>query len=337
MPLSSKRPLPAQAAHVFAAQDIRVTSGANQGDALAPAAQCEAGDVYQLARNAEAHRMLLTTQETGTIGQTIAAGSEIGLEGETINLVSRHVLMAPDGDIVDIFLIRHNPSQSLYALPLSPLAQRTEYTLLERHDDPGDLRLSDLICVAFCTGTLITLAGGAQRPIEMLRPNDRILTRDNGPQPLLFVGKATLRALGSFAPVVISAGTLGNDGDLVVSPHHRIFLYQRGENRLGETAELLVQAKHLVDNESVWRREGGYADYYSLVFERHEIIYAEGIPCESLMVSEATLGLISPELAQNLRAGFPELSHNPHFGTEASRAALARIGRASLFKGRPKP
>jgi hypothetical protein len=326
-------PLPGQAAHVFAAEAVRVTSGANHGDPLGPAEAAVAGDVYQLDRRAAPLRLVLAGG-LGDAGQQVAAGSALGAPGEAVALVARHVLIAPDGDTVDILLIALAESGRHYALPLSPMAPRTDYTLLESHRDPGTVRLSDLICVAFVTGTLITLAGGAQRAIEALHPGDRVLTRDSGPQPLRFVGKATVRALGSFAPVVISAGTLGNEGDLVVSPHHRVFLYQRGAQRLGETAELLVQAKHLVDGESVWRREGGHVDYYSLVFDRHEIIYAEGIPCESLQVNEATLRLMPDDLADDLRKRFPGLSHHPHFGTEAGRAELDPAARAAIFRKR---
>lgn len=325
----SAAPLPGQAAHVFDAGAIKVTSGANHGDALGLAEASLPGDVYQLERGARALRLVLAT-DNGE--QLVAEGSEIGAPGDAVTLLARHVLMAPDGDTVDILIIAHVPSGRRLALPLSPIAPRADYTLIESHCDPGSVRLSDLICVAFCTGTLITLAGGAQRAIEALRPGERVLTRDSGPQPLRFVGKATLRALGSFAPVVISAGTLGNEGDLVVSPHHRIFLYQRGARRLGDTAELLVQAKHLVDGESVWRREGGYVDYYALVFDRHEIIYAEGIPCESLQVNEATLRLMPEDLAESLRAEFPGLSHRPHFGTEAGRGELGDAARKVLLR-----
>ena len=326
-------PVPGQAAHVFDADAIVVTSGANHGDALGLAENALPGDVYQLARGARAERLVLATD---TAGQVVAAGSDIGAPGDAVALLARHVLMAPDGDTVDILIVEYLPNGRRLALPMSPIAARCDYTLIESYDNPGTVRLSDLICVAFCTGTLITLAGGAQRAIEALRPGDRVLTRDSGPQPLRFVGKATLRALGSFAPVVISAGTLGNEGDLVVSPHHRVFLYQRGARRLAGTAELLVQAKHLVDGESVWRREGGYVVYYSLVFDRHEIIYAEGIPCESLQVSEATLRLMPEALAENLRAEFPNLSHRPHFGTEAGRGELDANARATLFRKRER-
>ena len=319
--------LPKRSVQVFEADLIWVTSGANQGDGLDLAPACEPGDIYQLDREAVAHRLVLAEGA----GQRIGAGSDIGTPGEAITLVARHVMMTPEGDSVDILLIRAE-SGALLALPLSPIAPRIDYTLIEAHEDPGEARLADLVCVAFTTGTMITLAGGAQSPIENLRPGDRVLTRDSGPQPVRLIARATLRALGSFAPVVIPAGLLGNEGDLVVSPHHRIFLYRRGERRLGETSEILVQAKHLVDGEHVWRREGGYVDYYALVFDRHEIVYAEGIPVESLQVSAATLSLMPEELTEEIRARLPGLTHKPHFGTEAGRELLDRVGRATLFR-----
>jgi hypothetical protein len=328
--MTSSRSLPPQVVHVFEADQIWVTSGANQGDGLGLAAESQAGDVYQLDRAAQPLRLLIAAGADS--GQRICAGSQVGAEGDRIALLARHVMITPDGDTVDILLIRNDDAQTLYALPLSPIAPRVEYTLIEALEDPGDVRLSDLVCIAFTTGTLITLAGGAQRAIETLAPGDRVLTRDSGPQPVRLVAKATLRALGSFAPVVISAGTLGNESDLVVAPHHRVFLYRRGEKRLGDTAEILVQAKHLVDGEHVWRREGGYVDYYALVFDHHEIVYAEGVPVESLQVSEATLSLMPEELTAEIRARLPNLDHTPHFGTEAGRDMLDRVGRMALFK-----
>ena len=66
--------------------------------------------------------------------------------------------------------------------------------------------------------TRITMATGAQVPVEDLRPGDRILTRDDGPQPLRWIGQRTTRASGLFAPVLIRAGTLNNARDLVVAP-----------------------------------------------------------------------------------------------------------------------
>ena len=328
--MSSPHALPPQTVHVYEADLVWVTSGANQGDGLGPADLCQPGDIYQLDREARPLRLRIQADETGR--QSIGPGSHVGAEGDTLTLLARHLMITPEGDTVDILLIRHDPAQVFYALPLSPIGPRIDYTLLEAMENPGDVRLSDLVCIAFTTGTLITMAGGAQRPIETLAPGDRVLTRDNGPQPVRLVAKTTLRALGSFAPVVISAGTLGNEADLVVAPHHRVFLYRRGEKRLGDTSEILVQAKHLVDGEHVWRREGGYVDYYALVFDRHEIVYAEGIPAESLQVSEATLSLMPEALTAEIRARLPNLKHTPHFGTEAGRDLLEMLGREALFR-----
>jgi len=115
-----------------------------------------------------------------------------------------------------------------------------------------------------------------------------------------------------------------------------MFLYQR-ERRAGlKTSELLVQAKHLVDGERVFLREGGFADYFSLVFDKHEIIYAEGVPAESLMVNDATVSRLPGDLSADVRERFPGLSQNQHFGTEAGRQFLAAVGPKSLYKTRSK-
>ncbi|GGH57252.1 hypothetical protein GCM10011341_26480 [Frigidibacter albus] len=326
--------LPGLAAQVFPADVLQVVAGANQGDGVAEPDLCEAGDIYRLHRSARPLRLMLCPQTGDGQAQTVAEGSDIGAPGDRVTLLSLLTLMAPDADKLEVLVIRHDASDRHFALPLSPVAPRTDYTLLTVSPPPPDVRLSDMVCVSFTRGTMIAMAGGAQKPVEQLVVGDRVLTRDNGPQAIRWLGHATLRASGSFAPVVISRGTLGNAGDLIVSQHHRIFLYQRGEQRVGGTAELLVQAKHLVDGESIWLREGGFVDYFSLVFDHHEIIYAEGIPCESLLVSEATLSLLPQAFSAEVRARFPGLSQRQHFGTEASRTALDAIGRDALLRGR---
>lgn len=324
--------VPGYPAHVFGAEAIRAILGANQGDPIGPAEYCEPGDVYQLRGGTEAQLLML--RQTGETGgsQTIVAGSEIGRPGETVTLLSQLTLMAPDGERVEMLILTHEASGRDFALPLSPILARTDYALIATQDPPENVRLADIVCVSFTPGTLITLAGGRQIPIETLRPGDKVLTRDAGPQPVRWIGRARLRAVGGFAPVVITKGTLGNTGDLIVSQHHRIFLYQRGTERVGRTAELLVQAKHLVDGDRVYLREGGHADYLSLIFDRHEIVFAEGIAAESLMVNEATLRLLPDDLAEEVRTRFPGLYHTQHFGTEATRRALDEIGRQSLFR-----
>jgi len=334
--------IPHHSCQVFRADDIIVTSGANLGDGLDDLETACPGDVYQLLPGSVAEGLLLVRgaqaadEATDSRQMTVAPGSPLGEMSDLIVLCARLTLMTSEGDRVEMLALRHVPHDRpeddlLYMLPLSPMAAQADYTLLRIEDDPGPVRLSDIVCVSLGRGTRITLADGRQAAIESLSIGDRVLTRDHGPQPVRWIGKATLRAVGGFAPVVITAGAMGNSGDLIVSQHHRMFLYLRHRNSLVETSELLVQAKHLVDDESVFLRAGGFVDYFSLVFDRHEIIYAEGIPAESLLVNEATLAHLPDMLAGEVRLRFPQLSQHQHFGTEANRRLLDAIGRDTLL------
>lgn len=325
-------PLPDHACQVFDANAIFVSFGANLGDGLEGPEEVSPGDIYELDPEAKALRLVVTRHVGGA--QAVAQGSDIGHPGDPVHLEARYALMGSDGTQVDLLVLVAGGAR--LALPLSPMAAQTGYTLIGIEPAPPDLSLSDLLCVSFGAGTLITLASGAQRAIEALQPGDRVLTRDHGAQPLRWVGRATLRAVGSFAPVVIAAGTLGNAGNLIVSQHHRMFLYQRNRTPGLPTAELLVQAKHLVDGSSIFIREGGFVNFFSLVFDRHEIIYAEGVPAESLMVTEAIVSRLPPELAEDVRQTFPGLSQNQHFGTEAGRQVLDEIGRERLLPKTPR-
>lgn len=318
---------PAQTCQVFAAEEIFVTQGVNAGDGLLPPDEVCPGDLYELDPGARPVRLALRL--TGS-GQCIAAGSEVGRPGDPVRLIGRYRLMDLEAATVELLLMEVAGGRCL-ALPMSPMGPGREYTLLSVEDAPEDVALADLVCVSLARGTRITLGDGRQKRIEALVPGDVILTRDHGRQPLRWLGRATLRAAGAFAPVVIGRDRLGNAGDLIVSQHHRIFLYQRERCAGLPTSEVLVQAKHLVDGETVFVREGGFVDYFSLVFDRHEIVYAEGIPCESLMVNEATVTRLPPELAEEVRARFPGLAQSQHFGTEAGRQLLDEIGRERLL------
>jgi len=324
-PGTAPAPLATHLARVFAGPDLFVSSGANLGDGLGEAGELCPGDIYELDSGAAPLRLALARPAVGGCDRhVVAPGSDIGAPGDPVVLTARLMLMAPDGQKVDLLVLRHG-IDALYVLPLTPIAPRTEYTLLATEDPPDDLHLADLICLSFHRGTRIALSTGAQIAIEALKPGTLVLTRDHGPQPVRWIGRTTLRARGAFAPVVITRGVMGNEADLIVGPHHRLFLYQRDRLPGIAAAELLVQAQHLVDGDTVFRREGGFAEYFSLVFDRHEIIYAEGIPVESLMVNDTTVAALPAELAEAVRAQLPGLSQQQHFGVEPDEAQLGAL------------
>ena len=132
----------------------------------------------------------------------------------------------------------------------------------------------------FTRGTLIATPEGP-RLIEDLQPGDFVLTLDHGPQPLILISRAIFAATGRNAPVRIRKGALGNDADLIVSQQHRMLIGDwRAELFFGE-AEVLVAAKHLVNGDTIHLLPGGEVEYFHLLFEKHQIVWAEGIPSES--------------------------------------------------------
>jgi len=132
----------------------------------------------------------------------------------------------------------------------------------------------------FVAGTRIAVPGGEMRA-EAIVPGDLVETLDHGPQAVRWVGRRRVRGNGRFAPVRIAAGAMGNDRDLLVSPQHRMLVRGwRAELLLGEP-EVLVAASHLVGLPGVSREPVAMVEYVHILLDRHEIVFAEGVPSES--------------------------------------------------------
>ena len=139
--------------------------------------------------------------------------------------------------------------------------------------------------VCFTSGTQILTPRG-EVPIDLLRPGDLVCTQDNGPQPVLWIasrtlGRAALQAAPHLAPILIGEDVLGGTGALLVSPQHGLLL---GSDRL-------IRAKHLAAHMPGVRVARGKTQvrYVHLLFDRHEIIFAECIPTESFLPVAQTL------------------------------------------------
>lgn len=323
----SSLPATTHAVTVFVASDFRVSSGANAGDPLPTPDDSVCGDYYRLEDTTTPVTLLLDLAAEPALGGTagtLGQGSELGEIGGGVWLLGRLSMMAPDGDLVEVLVLDLGPTGRV-ALPLSPLLAKHTYTLIAIDPQPGPIRLADIVAGAFGRGTQIALADGRQIPVEDLAPGDLVITRDHAVQPLRWKGAVRLRAEGGFAPITVMPGVMGNPRPLTVSPHHRLFLYRRDAKKLAGAAELLVQARHMVDGQTIVRREGGFVEYFSLVFDAHEVIYAEGIPCESLMVCPAVLTRLPDDMATPLRDAFPGLSQRVHTGADVQPDIVSRL------------
>lgn len=170
--------------------------------------------------------------------------------------------------------------------------------------DVGFVTVETIPC--FVSGSMIDTADGP-RAVEGLVAGDMILTRDDGPQPLRWIGKRSVPAQGKMAPIRIPENALGEHGEVMVSPLHRILVKDAlAELMFGED-EVLIAAKDLVNDHSIRAIEGGDVEYVHLMFDRHQVIYSEGLASESFLPGPQTTKSFEAEIIEEITTIFPEL------------------------------
>lgn len=288
-----------QTVPVYSAESFRVVNGANLGDPISISDDLCLDDTFSLRAAAPRQKLSLILNDDGL---------RVGKNGDTGQFMNRLfldctvTLMNQKGHVIEALIVVEVDDadiiQSTLLMPLCPIEAKVEYTLIDVNRDTAEAKFAQIACVSFVKGTRITLATGQMIPIEDLRAGDCVITRDAGIQEIRWVGHSTVRATGDFSPVIIKAKALHNQNDLIVSPEHRLFIYQRSDQLGTGRAETLIRASQLVDGESVTRLEAGFVDYYQLLFDDHHIIYAEGIAAESLLFDHRTRSAL-PDQATN--------------------------------------
>jgi hypothetical protein len=194
------------------------------------------------------------------------------------------------------------------------------------HSGAGARTAGGVIC--FTPDTRLMTPDGA-RAIQSLRPGDLILTRDNGPQPVLWSGHrrmsgARLYAMPHLRPIRFRAGALGTDrpdADLLVSPQHRMLVKGASALALFNTPEVLVAAEDLVNDGSIMVDQAmREVTYVHILLEQHNIVWANGLETESFHPSNTALDTIDPVQREGLLALLPGVAQNPHgYGDYARR------------------
>jgi len=106
------------------------------------------------------------------------------------------------------------------------------------------------------------------RLIDDLREGDLIQTRDDHMQPLCWIGRCTVAATGINTPIQIADGVLGNKGELVVFPNHRMLIVAAPADLLFGDNDVLVAAKHLVGDQG---EKAGFNHQPEKFFSRRDI------------------------------------------------------------------
>lgn len=173
----------------------------------------------------------------------------------------------------------------------------------------------DVVC--FAAGTLIETTDRSQRTIEDLRQGDPVRTLDHGFQAVKWIGRRTLSRSclahnPQARPIRIRRGALGTDVpqyDLLVSPQHRMFVRSAIAARMFDHAEVLVPAKSLLALDGVEiAADLECVTYYHLLFDRHEVVFANGSAAESLYTGPQALKVLAPADRIEVLSLFPEVS-----------------------------
>lgn len=180
--------------------------------------------------------------------------------------------------------------------------------------DPRDLNIAPPPCFTF--GTLISTKVG-RTPIERLTDGDFVLSTDDRELIVrkVFRRKITAKALAlnpKLYPVRITAGALGDflpERDLVVSRQHRMLVRSKIAKRMFGCSEILLPAIRLIGLPGIFiDTTVDQVEYFHLLFDKHEIIYAEGAPSESLLIGPEAINALDPEAREEICTIFPEIT-----------------------------
>ena len=264
--------------------------------------------------------------QTGVVtnldGSTTFASGNIYLE-ESYSLTN------PSGGTIDVFRVEVDGTLVGY-ITSEPLVPGTTYTFQVSNVTPTNApdttdptAIVDVPC--FVEGTMIQTPCG-EKAIETLAEGDEVVTLDNGPRRIRWVG---CKQLGSvelatkprLRPILIKAGALGCGlprRDLRVSPQHRMLVRSAIAIRMFDTEEVLVPAHKLVGVPGVSVDDGcDQVTYYHMLFDRHEIVFAEQAPSESLFTGPEALKGISPAARNEILELFPSLATPDHIPESA--------------------
>jgi hypothetical protein len=171
----------------------------------------------------------------------------------------------------------------------------------------------DTVC--FMRGTLIHTPNGTTL-VEDLTVGDRVETSDHGLQSIRWIGSRKLDAIVLTAnrklhPVRITAGALDRgipEQDLLVSRQHRMLVSSKRVRSISGEDEVLISAIKLTKCPGIYvDYDVKEVEYFHILFDEHQVIYANGAPSESLYTGKQALKSLLPKAYDEIVTLFPEI------------------------------
>jgi Hint domain len=180
-------------------------------------------------------------------------------------------------------------------------------------------------CHCFLKGTTIRTADG-DRKVEDLAVGDLLPTVFGGIRPIQWIGRYSFKKsnpakawVRDILPVRVARSALGPDvphADLYVTQAHALLI-----------DGLLVPARLLINDTSITLYDSGELEaleFFHIKLELHNVIYAEGAPCETLVSVDENAANFAEYLRQ----------YGPPMIEDARCAPLVGFGRRIEIKSR---
>ena len=219
----------------------------------------------------------------------------------------------------------------------------TVHFLDDLGNETGTLTFRNIenVIPCFTPGTLIATPKG-EVPVESLCAGDQVITRDNGIQTIRWTGArhldwAALSSNPHLKPILIRQGSLGNglpERDMLVSPNHRMLVANDRTALYFAEHEVLVAAKHLTGAKGVQAVDSMGTSYLHFMFDRHEVVLANGSWTESFQPGDQTLKGMGNAQRNEIFELFPELREEAGIGSYAAARRTLKRHEASLLVAR---
>lgn len=161
----------------------------------------------------------------------------------------------------------------------------------------------------FSKGAEISTPTG-RRLVEDLRAGDSVLTEDGRTVTIAWIGASSYERRHAaredrLRPVHLHAHAFGRglpERELVLSPQHRIVVEGAACELLFGTERAFVVARHLTAPFASMPEPEADVTYFHVLLERHEILIANGLPCESLQPARQMIDALSSAARNGLKA-----------------------------------
>lgn len=223
---------------------------------------------------------------------------------------------------------RHGPSWNWWWSPPRPPGPPPHHHHHHDHDHSHDDSHKCLL-----VGTRLRTPRG-EVPVEALKIGDLVVTNDGTAKAIRWIGRTVFDRSGQtpwmegVRPVRIAKDAIGAG-----LPHRDLFL-SRGH--LLYLNGVLIPAGDLVNGRTITivHPDTDRLEYYHIELDRHDVLLAEGLPCESLLASAESRGTFGnageqPDLAASLPAAAMALCA-PLAAQNGGRSALRSRLRSAL-------